>query len=245
MWSWKPTISSNELFHHGVKDQRWGVRNGPPYPLSNAAKKLANGIYKEAKRKELTITKDVMASAKLSGSEMYGLEHKLKTPESLTRKIKTNSEEDDVTYQDAAKGIKDAVRYTTITSDNNFVDSYQKMKAHLSNLGYEEVRCKNYFDLYNQGKVKHKSVQSVFRDKDGYEFELQFHTPSSQKAKNEKVPIYEERRKLGNTPERNAELEKQMVALAEKVTTPKGIEKIKSHDDKTPNTRVKERDKDK
>ena len=24
----------NELYHHGIKGQKWGVRNGPPYPLS-------------------------------------------------------------------------------------------------------------------------------------------------------------------------------------------------------------------
>lgn len=26
----------NEIYHHGVKGQRWGVRNGPPYPLKPA-----------------------------------------------------------------------------------------------------------------------------------------------------------------------------------------------------------------
>lgn len=29
-----------ELMHHGVKGQKWGVRNGPPYPLKNS--KLSN-----------------------------------------------------------------------------------------------------------------------------------------------------------------------------------------------------------
>lgn len=24
----------NELYHHGIKGQEWGVRNGPPYPLN-------------------------------------------------------------------------------------------------------------------------------------------------------------------------------------------------------------------
>lgn len=24
---------NNELMHHGIKGQRWGIRNGPPYPL--------------------------------------------------------------------------------------------------------------------------------------------------------------------------------------------------------------------
>lgn len=28
---WK--IQPNELYHHGIKGQKWGVRNGPPYPL--------------------------------------------------------------------------------------------------------------------------------------------------------------------------------------------------------------------
>lgn len=26
--------SLNELYHHGIEGQKWGVRNGPPYPLS-------------------------------------------------------------------------------------------------------------------------------------------------------------------------------------------------------------------
>lgn len=26
----------NELYHHGILGQRWGVRNGPPYPLGNS-----------------------------------------------------------------------------------------------------------------------------------------------------------------------------------------------------------------
>lgn len=29
----------NGLYHHGVKGQKWGVRNGPPYPLEGGAKR--------------------------------------------------------------------------------------------------------------------------------------------------------------------------------------------------------------
>lgn len=28
----------NELYHHGTEGQKWGVRNGPPYPLDAAGK---------------------------------------------------------------------------------------------------------------------------------------------------------------------------------------------------------------
>lgn len=30
-------IKTNELYHHGVLGQKWGVRNGPPYPLTPEA----------------------------------------------------------------------------------------------------------------------------------------------------------------------------------------------------------------
>lgn len=31
-------ISNGELYHHGIKGMKWGVRNGPPYPLVTGAK---------------------------------------------------------------------------------------------------------------------------------------------------------------------------------------------------------------
>lgn len=220
-------FKSNYLMHHGIQGQKWGVKNGPPYPLGSG--KLANKIYQEAVKAEPQITKDVTFAANLSGSRMHGLEHKLKTKQSIARKIETDSEEKGITVFEAASNIKDAVRYTTIADDNNFVSSYEKTKKQLEADGYTETRCKNYFDLYRQGKVKHKSVQSVYKNKDGYSFEIQFHTPSSQAAKDKKVPIYEERRKTGLSRERQIELEKQMEKLAEEVTEPKDISKIKSH----------------
>lgn len=36
----------NELYHHGRLNQRWGVRNGPPYPLSRTTVQKA---YKKKK----------------------------------------------------------------------------------------------------------------------------------------------------------------------------------------------------
>lgn len=218
---------SNELRHHGILGPKWGVKNGPPYPLNS--QKLAESIYKNAKRVEPQITRDISRSAKSCGFEQYGLEHRLKTKESIQRKIETDSLEKGLSEYQAAEDIKDAVRYTLIASNDTFVQSYNNFKSIFSALGYSEIRCKNYFVLYKQKKVKHKSVQSVFTTSDGYRFEIQFHTPNSQSAKDKKIPLYEERRKPGLTDQRKRELEKQMEDLAILVPYPKNISKIESH----------------
>lgn len=218
---------SSSLAHHGIKGQKWGVRLGPPYPLGSD--KLALQIHRAAKENEPRITKDVKTAARLAGAKMYGLENRLKTEESLKRKIETDAKEKGITESQAAKQIKDSVRYTTISKDDEFVRNYDIVKGALESQGYKEVRCKNYWDLYRQGKVKHKSVQSVFKSPDNYIFEIQFQTPSSQRAKDKKLPLYEERRKLGVDSDRAAELENKMDALAQQVSTPKDIYKIRSH----------------
>ena len=41
-----------QLYHHGIKGQRWGVKNGPPYPLGGGdySQSEKKAIYKERKR---------------------------------------------------------------------------------------------------------------------------------------------------------------------------------------------------
>ena len=220
----------SELYHYGVVGMHWGVRRYQPYGSGGyTPKDKARKVYQTAKKKEPKITKDVQESLKRAGAKPYGLQHRIKTIDSIERKILKDMQDEGLEADYAAKKMKDAVRYTSIANDNNFVKSYNDFKDEMHQKGYDEVRCKNFFEDYKAGKVKHKSVQSVFQDKDGYEFEVQFQTPSSQRAKDLKLPIYEERRKVGISEERAAELEQKMVELAEQVPYPKGIETIKSH----------------
>lgn len=56
MWCVKKLDHKDELYHHGIKGQKWGKKNGPPYPLgasdhSSAERKEGHkGWSKEAKR---------------------------------------------------------------------------------------------------------------------------------------------------------------------------------------------------
>lgn len=274
-----------DLYHHGIKGQKWGVRrfqnkDGTWTPegkerrnsgndrdrefelaegsvirrLSNNYEKfnkqaidisavkargglnnseslkcvsLASKKFAEASRQEPQITKDIVNAVSNSQCKMYGLEFRLKQPASLAAKIGADSKEKNISFEDASKGIRDAIRYTAVSDTKNFVNNYSSIKKSLEDKGYSETRCKNFFEKYKRGEVMHKAVQCTYKNKDGYEFELQFQTPASQAAKELKIPIYEERRKAGISEKRALELEARMRDLAESVEDPPYIERIK------------------
>lgn len=43
-------MKNNELYHHGILNQKWGEQNGPPYPLDSGQKSRAE---KRAEKKDL------------------------------------------------------------------------------------------------------------------------------------------------------------------------------------------------
>lgn len=190
---------------------------------------LAERLFEKALQIEPDITRDVVSVVKGSGGTMYDLDNRIKQPTSIAAKIGADAKEYGVSFSDAAGNIKDLIRYTSIANDDQFTRSYKSVKEQLEALGYNETRCKNYFTLFRDNKSRHKAVQCVFVDKDGNQFELQFHTPSSEAAKELKIPIYEERRKTGLSKSRTIELENQMTELGEKVEDPKGVFTIQSH----------------
>lgn len=196
---------------------------------SKTIKALASSIHDKASKKVDRIEGDVLSSIKSTNAKIYGLDHKQKTLDSIIRKIETDSSEKRISFKEAADNIKDAVRFSTVSSDNNFVNDYNRFKSEMSKKGYDELQCKNYWQLYAEGKAKHKQVTSVFGDDTGYRFEVQFQTPSSINAKEKKTKLYEEVRKEGVPEHRRTEISNKMEEIAQTVTDPKGIDKIKSH----------------
>lgn len=53
---------NNELYHHGILGQRWGHRNGPPYPLGSSVS-TGKSLRKKT-REEKKASKEVVKSAR-------------------------------------------------------------------------------------------------------------------------------------------------------------------------------------
>lgn len=51
------------LFHHGIKGQKWGVKNGPPYPIGEGGGGSKRSVAKSSRRD--TIVADAIRSGKV------------------------------------------------------------------------------------------------------------------------------------------------------------------------------------
>lgn len=60
MESWRRELYTNELYHHGIPGQKWGTKNGPPYPLDKATHKaVIKNAVKEAKKENPLQKKEI------------------------------------------------------------------------------------------------------------------------------------------------------------------------------------------
>ena len=124
------------------------------------------------------------ASQGLNGL-MIGLEYRQKRPESLARKLQYAIDEKrkvgdmNYNYDDALKEIKDTARFTLAYGPENFSENVYETINRLRKNGYNIIKFKNYFG--EEGP--YRGLNTVFQDANGNMFELQFHMPSSMKAK--------------------------------------------------------------
>lgn len=190
---------------------------------------VAERVYSTAAAKEPAITKDVVSAVDGVDGKMYGLDFRLKQPTSMAGKIGADARSDKSSFDQAGNKIKDAVRYTAVVDESNFTNGYNSIKSNLESKGYKEVRCKNFYQTYADGESSQKAVQCIYEDPSGYKFELQFHTPKSQGAKELNHPLYEEQRNVTTSEKRKTQLSAQMRSYGEQVPNPKGVLTIKSH----------------
>lgn len=198
-------------------------RGGCTEAQAKECEKLSDAIFEKARVEEPQITEDIVSTVKDNSGTMFGLAYRMKQNTSMAGKIAADSKEDGLPFEQCAAGIKDAVRYTAVFEDSSFTAGYKNVKASLISKGYEEVRCKNFWKMYESGTSCQKAVQCVYKNKSGQMFELQFHTPRSLGAKEINHPLYEEQRAKTTSKGRAAALNDAMTKIGANVTNPAGV----------------------
>ncbi len=175
----------------------------------------ANEVYTKAKAEEPKTTADIVGAGEKNGGKPVGLDYKLKSEESLARKIETDGID---------KPIKDSLRYTVLFDKDQIADGSANTIKDLESKGYKKIGLKNTFQ---EGAI-YKGINSNFETPNGQIIEVQFHTPESFNVKqNVNHPVYEEYRLLDPRDPKAVELKNQMIANSDTVDLPPNIEKVK------------------
>ncbi|WP_381561533.1 ATP nucleotide 3'-pyrophosphokinase [Streptomyces eurythermus] len=177
-----------------------------------------------AKEAERSITVDVRAAALASGAELVGFEHRLKSPDSLKRKVATSLKEHPGQNVDTVLArLSDAVRYTLQWPDGAYTDGVTTASAILSAWGNDTTKWSNTW-----GRASgYKGLNTGWRaPRSGQLFEVQFHTPASKHAQEVTHLLYEEQRLPSTSPARKKELQAQQDAMFAAVPVPQGADRL-------------------
>ena len=180
----------------------------PEAPETEDSTAKARSLLEAAAAVEPDITAKLQEIASTRDAELVGLQNRLKTEESLARKIDAN---------EPGYEIKDALRYTMEVPTDKYGDATKATLASLQTEGWD-VDTKTYW----QEGDPYQGINVVLR-KDGVVMELQFHTPESMEAKHQIHPLYEKFRVSTDNAERRR-LYEEMVKIADDIPVPKGID---------------------
>ncbi|MYT15536.1 ATP nucleotide 3'-pyrophosphokinase [Streptomyces sp. SID8375] len=192
--------------------------------LTAAENKKVNGFVARARRAERAISPGVRAAARISHAELVGFDQRLKSPDSLKRKVATWMLESPGQTVDASlRKINDAVRFTLQWPAGTYSQGVRTAAGLLSAWGNDSTRWANTWNR----PTGYKAINSAWRaPRSGQLFEVQFHTPESKAAQLETHKLYEEQRLPGTPPERVRELQEQQDAIFAAVPVPPGAEQL-------------------
>lgn len=193
----------------------------PVFRISPESRSAASEIIAKYSKAERSTTALMSSLADKHGVELVGLKYRLKSEDSLARKIETTKHEFGGDARRAAASMSDINRYTMQVPTTKFGTSVKGVLAELERQGYN-LRIKNYWSP-DAGPYRGMNVALIAPD--GRKIELQFHTRQSLEVKSKTHRDYEEYR-ISTDNARRRVLWDRMVALAVTIPMPRGAMEI-------------------
>ena len=194
----------------------------PSEPIKEDLSLSVDKLVEKSQKIEPTITADISNIATKSGGKLVGLENRLKSPYSIKRKIEAEVA-DGFSRSLSLNKIRDAIRYTTVFKENDFVTRYKAMQHLLATEGYKTIVVKNTW----KNDSAYKGVNTFIQNEDGDVFEMQYHTQQSFDVKNGLLhKLYEKFRDPKTPIHEKEKLLLEMRKLSSKIKVPEDVELI-------------------
>ncbi|MBP2350438.1 hypothetical protein JOF29_001521 [Kribbella aluminosa] len=165
---------------------------------------------------EAELTDELVASIR-DGTTSYQLESRLKSPQSLARKIRKMAG-----TQFSKQPLDDVVRYTIVTSDpDDLVPASVDVHDSLHRHGWTINGAVHSYAEGSRYKGLHLHLQ-----KHGQRVELQLHSHESIEVKDRTTPLYVVERDSTQPREKRADAREAAIALSAQMRQPRGIDDL-------------------
>ena len=161
------------------------------------------------------------------GGSLVGLEHRLKGEQRIKEKIHDNIlEQAGATVADAAGSVWDAVRFTFEFDQDVYVRGHDDITTRLESAGYRLVQRANNWSA----NPEYKGINTRWLTHDGGKFELQFHTPESLDAKQNRThEVYDRLRSPTVSAVEARDLRAYQIYVSAAIPWPPGAEAVPDH----------------
>jgi hypothetical protein len=192
----------------------------------NEALRFAAELAKQAQKNETSITAELENIARKVSAELIGLENKLKSENSLTRKLVGQAAANSKSVQKIAENINDVLRYTFVLPFEIYAEGVGQTIEMLQNSGYG-VPPKRIWNAWQTIGMRfdkgYRGINMTVISSQNQKFELQFHTAASFRLKDETHFLYEELRETEISKQRETELIEQLKKAANGLKRPEGV----------------------
>ena len=236
---------SGLIKHWRDQAQSYAASRAKTKELEPYARATAAELIRKAEDVEPRVTGHIRAVAFSRRGKPKGLEYRIKSQDSLARKLRDRAAENPLgslapakAVQQEADQITDTLRYTIILEpDATYGNLFGEFSETMRKFKYTPELRKNYWEK----STTYKGINLTFKTADTppVGFEVQLHTEGSFDTKQRNHEEYEEERAAGTSEERKKVLNETMEGRWRDVTIPAGIRSmVPSVDDLQDNTFV-------
>jgi hypothetical protein len=197
-------------------------QGGETHHLDRDSLEVAAVLVDQATAREPALTTTMEGLASTHGGQMEGLDFRVKTADSLARKLSNDAVDSGKPPAELAGLMFDVNRYTISTDDAQYAASAQAAIDDLRRQG-NTVRVKNF---WNRPDNPYQGINLQVTTRDGAQYELQINTPASLAVKNGRMHRLYEQFRIEHDEKAKAELEQKMYALSRTIPVPPGVESV-------------------